>query len=186
MLVLTSLRPTLLLDVDGVLCLNRPYGCLHARFSQYRPHKAPPGIWQQLFSADAVSALGTLVDEFQPSVVLTTSWQALMEREHFFDVFTRTGLPEVARSFHSQWAAPQNRNQSRLDSIGAWMRSHHRGEPILVLDDHQSGHTLVGSQWEASGQQVLCDEERGFHSGLLPAARRAFLASFGSLSGVGE
>lgn len=164
---------TLLLDIDDTLCLNDPFGCLHARLALMRPWELPSDIWDRLFSLEAVEVLNELMAERKPRVVITSSWLALFERAHFVEVFKRVGLPAVGASLHEAWAAPQNRGTSRLDSISAWMKQHHCGEPFLLLDDFQSGESLVGSDWEKAGNVVLCAVGDGFRRNHLPAALRA-------------
>jgi hypothetical protein len=169
----TSLRALLLLDIDDVLCLSEPYGGYHARGALSRPSDEPKDIWKQLFHAEAVRALQELVMECRPQIVLTSSWLAIMDREHFVEVFRRTGLEAVADALHAHWDAPADLGVSRHAAISRWLEAHHRGEPLLILDDMQSGESLVDSEWHAAGHQILCEVDRGFHRGLLPNAIRA-------------
>jgi len=166
-------RGILLLDIDDVLCLSQPFGGYQARGALWRPSEAPRDIWEKLFHPPAVAALQQLMQECAPEVVLTTSWLCIMDRQHFVEVFQRTGLGAVAESLHAQWDAPANLGESRHSAILKWLEANHRGEPLLVLDDTLSGESLVESIWDAAGHQVLCEVDRGFHAGLLPAAMKA-------------
>ena len=169
----TSPRGLLLLDIDDVLCLSNPFGGYHARGALWRPDDEPKDIWKRLFHEEAVGALQELMMECRPHVVLTSSWLALMDRQHFVEVFKRTGLDTVAEALHPHWDAPADLGVSRQAAISRWLEAHHRGEPLLILDDLQSGESLVESEWDAAGHQILCDVDRGFHRGLLSKAMRA-------------
>lgn len=92
----TQHRPTLFLDFDDVLCPNTPYGGLHVQRAFARPTEAPPDLFERLFSQEAVEVLNKLVEEFSPGVVLTTSWLKLLDRAHFVDLFSRSGLERAS------------------------------------------------------------------------------------------
>jgi hypothetical protein len=166
-------RGLLLLDIDDVLCLSQPFGGYHARAALWRPSEEPKDLWETLFHPNAVAALQHLMQECEPQVVVTSSWLSIMDREHFVEVFKRTGLAAVAESLHPQWDAPQNLGMSRHGAIAKWLDANHRGEALLILDDTLSGESLIDSVWDAAGHQVLCEVDRGFHAGLLPAAMKA-------------
>lgn len=168
-----SARGLLMLDIDDVLCLSQPYGGFHVRNAFYSPSRAPHDLWERLFHPEAVAALQELMRECRPLVVITSSWLSILDREHFIEVFRKTGLGEVADSLHESWDAPQNFGVSRRDAIAAWLVVHHRGEPLLILDDLLSGESLVESAWAEAGHQILCEVGRGFHQGLLAEATRA-------------
>lgn len=171
-------RGLLFLDIDDVLCLNQPFGGYHARGALLRPADEPKDIWQKIFHPAAAAALKELMLTCHPQVVLTTSWISIMDRQHFVEVFRLTGLEVVAESLHQFWDAPQNVGTSRHTAILKWLGSHHRGEPLLILDDLTSGEGLVESEWDAAGHQILCEVDRGFHAGLLPKAIRALRAPY--------
>lgn len=166
-------RGLLLLDIDDVLCLSNPRGGYRARSALLRPKDETRDFWKQLFDVEAVRALQELMMECQPQVVLTTSWLAFMEREHFVEVFKLTGLDAVAEALHRYWNAPADLGVSRHAAISRWLEAHHRGEPLLILDDTLSGESLIESEWDAAGHQILCDAGRGFNRELLPTAIRA-------------
>lgn len=167
-------RGLLLLDIDNVLCLSNPCGGYRAPGALLRPNHEPHDFWEQLFHGEAVRALQELMIECRPQVVLTSSWLEMMERQHFVEVFNRTGLEAVADSLHpNYWDAPAELGVSRHAAISRWLEAHHQGEPLLILDDSRSGESLVESEWHAAGHQILCEVDRGLHRGLLPAAIRA-------------
>lgn len=173
----TSPRGLLLLDIDDVLCLSNPFSVYHARGALSQPNDEPKDepkdIWKKLFHAEAVAALQELMTECRPLVVLTSSWLEIMDRQHFVEVFRRTGLGSVAEALHPYWDAPAGLGVSRQVAIARWLEAHHRGEPLLILDDLRSGESLVESEWDAAGHQILCAVDQGFHHGLLPPAIRA-------------
>lgn len=163
----------LVLDLDDVLCMNEPYGGLHAHHAAYNPGQVPPDLYNTLFRREAVDALNVLLDEREPRIVLATTWLALLQRQHFVDLFRLTGLERVGTNLHAVWDAPADRGVSRLAAIDRWLQRNHRGEPYLVLDDLESGESLIGSRHAKAGRAVFCEVGRGFHAGLLPAALKA-------------
>lgn len=171
-------RPLLFLDVDDVLALNTHYGGREARKAIFRPEQAPTDLYEKLFSRDAVDALNALLLEFNPRVVMTTSWLMLLNREEFLNLFKETGVNIDDSGFHQHWDAPENYGEGRANRIGKWLADHHAGENLLILDDVCSGATLVDSPWHRAGHVVLCEENVGFHGGLLDAARKAMLTPF--------
>ncbi|RYH30605.1 MAG: hypothetical protein EON54_21725, partial [Alcaligenaceae bacterium] len=148
----SMLRPIIFLDIDDVLCPNQPYGGSHVFDALYNPERASPELYDKLFRKESIGVLNQLVAEFNPFVVLTTSWLLLLQRQHFVDLFNRSGLACVASNLHSHWGAFGNLGDSRLQVIEAWLEQHHAGEPILVLDDVISGESLVGSFLVDSGR----------------------------------
>jgi len=167
------LRPLLFCDLDDVLCLNKPFGVTHVRDALYRPAEAPPYLWRLLFSNEAFSALIELLKAHEPQVVITSSWLSLLDRHHFVEVFTRTGLELLATNLHDHWDAPTKYGESRLEAIDAWLEAHHVGEPVLILDDYASGESLIDSFHHEAGRALLCRAGKGFHSGMLADANSA-------------
>lgn len=163
-------RALLHLDIDDVLCIGRPYG----GYDVFQPASAQPAdLWQRLWHPPAVDALKSVLTEFQPSVVLTSSWLRLCDRDGFVQLFQRTGLPEVADALHPAWDAPQVLGKNRLHAIEAWLHARYEGQPLVVLDDAQSGTGLRGSRLQRTGCVVLCDVGVGLHAGHLDAIRLA-------------
>lgn len=166
-------RGLLLLDIDDVLCLSQPFAVYHARAALWRAADEPANIWETLFNPKSVAALGELMQVCRPQVVITSSWLGVLDRQHFAEVFQRTGLAVVADALHKNWKAAPSPEGSRHEAISRWLEDNHRGEPLLILDDVMSGEGLIDSEWHAAGHQILCEIDRGFHSGLLPTAIQA-------------
>src|SRR5258708_7610077 len=97
-----TLRPTLFLDFDDVLVLNRGYG----GYDVVAPHP-PADLWANLFHAPAVEVLRCVIGEFEPQVVISTSWLRFLDHKAFLDLFARTGLLDVAQSLHGAWEVLQ-------------------------------------------------------------------------------
>ena len=166
-------RPSILLDVDDVLCPGSPYGGHHVYETLRFPHLAPADLYLRLFSEEAVVVLDGLLEEFDARVVITSSWLSLFDRIQFEHILRMTGLGRAASNLHPNWDAVTNRGQSRLEGILRWLRLHHHGEPFVVLDDAQSGESLVGSTLEAAGRVVLCGTSGCLTPSHLGLARRA-------------
>lgn len=176
-----SHRPVLFVDIDDVLCLNEPFGCIHVRNALRSRTDAPPDLWARLFRAESVQALNSLLAEFNPKVVITSSWLSLLDRDDFIHVFQATGIEKLSSNFHEFWDAPTNYGTSRLDAIENWLQAHHAGEPILILDDPESGESLVDSFHHQAGRALLCEPGCGFNPTLLAAAARALRTPYSRL-----
>lgn len=170
----------LFLDLDDVLCINEPFGGLHVHRAIYNPRQVPPDLYRTLFLREAVDALNALLDECNPRVILTTSWLSLLQQQHFVELFRLTGLERVGANFHPEWDAAADRGVSRLAAIDRWLALNHRGEPYVVLDDFESGVSLVGSTHAKVSRVVFCEAGRGFNAGHLPSALRALRRPFSS------
>ena len=165
------MRPILFLDLDDVICINAPYG----GYDVLAPNR-PDDLWEKLFHKPAVEALLQIIDEYQPHVVLTTSWLRLMDRDGFEDMFVRTGLSKVTSSLRpTAWEAPQSSGETRLEAIEGWLAAHHGQEPFVVLDDALSGTGLIDSSLHEDGVVVLCELNVGLTSDHLDKVRRALV-----------
>ncbi|RYH21339.1 MAG: hypothetical protein EON54_25665 [Alcaligenaceae bacterium] len=171
-------RPTLFLDLDDVLALSQRYRDLAVQHAMASPEIAPKDLYEKVFSPQAVHALNELIREFDPRVVLTTSWLSLLCRESFILLFERTGVSITLESLHPHWAVAQSEGISRHEAIDRWLECHHDGEPMVVLDDFASGEGLVDGLWHQAGRVVLCDVGVGFNSTLLLEAREALRMPF--------
>jgi hypothetical protein len=132
------------------------------------------GLWERLFHAPAVRTLLRVLDDHQPLVVLTTNWLRFLDLQGFEELFVKTGLAKVEAALcPTAWEAPQNRGNSRLEAIEAWMSAHHDGEPFVILDDTLSGTGLARSRFDRRGAVVLCEVGVGLTEAHLDAVRRA-------------
>lgn len=161
-------RPVLFLDIDDVVCINAPYG----GYDLAAPDP-PPDLWARLFHAPAVETLRVIVDEFDPRVVITSSWLRFMLREAFVRLFARCDMFFVLERLHEACEVLQGPRMTRFQAIERWLDAHHRGEPFVVLDDVLSGTGLSGSWRQAQGRVVLCNAGEGLHSEYVPQVRQA-------------
>lgn len=163
-------KPLLFLDIDDVLCINQPYG----GYDVFQPASDQPAdLWQRLWHPPAVDVLKAVVDEHKPSIVVTSSWLRLCDREGFVQVFKRTGLPELADSLHEAWEAPQDFGKTRFQAIERWLHARYLGQPFVVLDDALSGTGLRSSRLHRAGCVVLCEVGTGLNAGHLAAVNGA-------------
>lgn len=169
-------RPLLFLDLDDVLCLKKPY----SGFDVFQaPAERPADLWERLWHPPAVQTLLSIVEEHRPEVVITSSWLRLLEQCGFVGLFQQTGLGVIAAALHAAWEAPQDRGCTRYQAIEKWLHVNYEGQPLVVLDDEQSGTGLRDSRLDRAGCVVLCEVGVGMHAGHLPVVRSA-------LSGAGE
>ncbi len=153
------MRPLVLLDLDDVLCLNRPYGGYDVAQKTW-----PDDLQSRLWHQPALDVLEPLVVEFKPHVVITSSWLRLMLLESIEALFRVSGVPWLADALHPQGEALQSSGKTRLDAIDAWLTLHHSTAPYVILDDPLSGTGLVGSRHYRDGRLVMCAVD----DGLLP------------------
>lgn len=111
----------------------------------------------KLFDAKAKEVLLSILNEFNPKVVITTSWLKFMNRDSIVALFNKTGLEQIAESLHEHWDAPQLHQLNRLEAIEQWMLKFYEGEALVILDDKDSGSRLRGSKFDKAGQLILCD-----------------------------
>ncbi len=150
------IRPLLLLDLDDVICLNRPYGGYDVAQKAW-----PSDLLQLLWHRPALDVLEPLVREFQPHIVVTSSWLRLMLLPSIGELFRASGAHWLADSLHPDGEALQASGKTRLDAVDVWLASHHNEEPYVILDDSLSGTGLSGSRHDRAGRVVMCQVEVG-------------------------
>lgn len=166
-------RPVLFLDIDDVLCLNKPYGAFAAAAAVRDQHSSPEAVYRELFAPAAVLALRRLHDEMMQGLryVISSTWRESFTRHELVTVFRRAGLDFVAENLalEDQWRTlPKLRRSQRIDEIAQWLDEHHEGEPFAIVDDTHSGASLLlatvtsGPQTHPfAGRVVLCKEGVG-------------------------
>lgn len=162
---MTAVRPTIFADADDVICVNKTYGF----YDVLAVGPKPADLFEKLFDPTAAGTLRRLVSEHSPRIVLTTSWLRFLDRAGFEQLFDATGLEVVAAALHDHWDAPQNRGQTRFDAIDTWLKAHHGGEPIVILDDRLSGTGLADSRLRS--YVAWCDLGVGLGAGHIEAVR---------------
>lgn len=158
------------LDLDDVICLNQPYGGYDVRRSA---SACPEDLWTKLFDAGCKDVLLQSIAEFNPRIVLTTSWLRFFERDGFVALLGNSGLTAVAEALHEKWECPQVAGTTRLQAIQAWLNQHHNGEAFVVIDDTLSGTGLKGSALDRAGRVVLCKVDSGLQPAHLLRIRKA-------------
>ncbi|WP_370661678.1 HAD domain-containing protein [Massilia aquatica] len=150
------MRPLLLLDIDDILCLNRPYGGYDVAQKEW-----PSDLLSLLWHRPALDVLEPLVLEFNPQIVITSSWLRLMLLPSIEALFRASGVPWLANGFHPNGEALQASGKTRLDAVDDWLANHHNGEPYVILDDSLSGTGLAGSKHDRAGRLVMCQIDIG-------------------------
>ncbi|MGJ7509939.1 HAD domain-containing protein [Variovorax sp. GT1P44] len=171
----------LLLDIDDVLCLNKPYGGYDVALALSRKDEdADSGardLWEQLFDANACAYLRRLHDEFAPFYVLSTSWWWILDDDKLREVLVRAGPGFVVDNLHADLATPKGALPGiRWDEINAWLAAHPEfADKWVVLDDHLSGTGLAAGQPEEHMPFiVLCAEGVGLSEREYLQLRTAF------------
>lgn len=150
------IRPLLLLDIDDVFCLNRPYGGYDVAQKAW-PSDLLPLLWHR----PALDVLEPLVREFHPQIVVTSSWLRLMLLPSIAELFRASGAGWLADGLHPDGEALQVSGKTRLDAVDGWLASHHSREPYVILDDSLSGTGLAGSNHDRAGRLVMCQVDIG-------------------------
>ncbi len=158
----------LLLDIDDVACLNRPYGGYDVALALSPKSRgkasAPPGLWSELFDATACGHLRRIDDEFHPTYVISSSWKRVLDDVKLRDALSRGGLGFVVDSLHREMVTPTIKGRTnRWAEICAWLQSHPEfSSRWVVLDDDLSGTGLdAGLASETSQFIVKCRENIG-------------------------
>lgn len=162
------MHPILFVDFDDVLCLNRPYGGYDVAQKLW-----PDDLVFRLWHRPALDVLEPLVAELQPQVVVSSSWLRLMTLASIDSLFRVTGVPWLAEVLHPEGEAVQNRGQTRLNAIDAWLAVHHAKQPYAILDDVLSGTGLAGSRHDRAGRLTMCKVNMGLQKAHAKRIRRA-------------
>lgn len=167
-------RPIIFLDMDDVLCISDKYNSFQVMMCFRENQLDWPELWASLVDADAARNLQSLHQEFKPQYVVSSSWATYLDRSQMSEVFARTQLDFVSQNLHVEWKTPRAPTMSRWEEIEAWLEQFRTAvAPILVLDDTESGSSLVASLFASRGQVVLCDRYIGLTVEKLILARQA-------------
>lgn len=138
----------LFLDIDDVVCLNRPYGGYDVALALFPNSRgkptAPPGLWSELFYAPACGHLKRIDEEFAPTYVISSSWARILDDQRLREALVRAGLEFVVDNLHHHMVTPALKGgASRWDEISQWLQGHPEfASKWVVLDDELSGSGL--------------------------------------------
>lgn len=181
------MRPIVFLDIDDVLCVHRTMNTREVLAALEGDETVDTAaVWQQIFHPAAAEYLRQLHFEFEPEYVISSSWTLHLTKAQLCAAFEFTGLAFVAENLHEQWCTPRDDESYRLVEIDAWLETHTSTSPaaFLIIDDHVSGQSLVGSHLE--DRAVLCEAWKGFMFKELAAARGILHAQISSQFTVRE
>lgn len=163
--------PIIFLDLDDVIVLNRG-----ASFDKHHLDELDDNICRQLIHPPAGHALTELIDKFAPSIVVTSNWVRFTSRVAFERLLRLGVYEQAALSLHDAWCASRRAGATRVQVIEAWLAEHHRDEPYIVIDDPDSGSSLLGTVHDKAGRVLLCPVGTGLHHGHLSFIRAALMA----------
>lgn len=139
-------RPIVFLDIDDVLCLNRPYSGFDVWHACRNKHGGAEAVLANAFGCEAKETLTAVHTQLGPiRFVLSSSWRLDFTRAEIERVFACNGLDFVVTGFagDDSWATPVSAFGVRAEEIQSWLTRHHRGESFIVLDDAASGMELA-------------------------------------------
>lgn len=174
------MRPIVFLDIDDVLAISSEFTSYQV-IATFKSGDLDswPELWSGLILAEARANLVALHSEFWPQYVVSSSWSNYLTREQMREVFRRSDLEFVADNMHKHWTTPKGTGPSRLGEIENWIaKSRQQAQPVLVLDDHESGRALRDSSLDESGYVVLCEPWIGFVTEKFIDAQRLLRAQF--------
>lgn len=180
------MRPIIFLDIDDVLTGSRELTSRQViTTSQSGDVDTWPELWARLILDEARANLAALHDEFCPQYVISSSWSNYLTHQQFREIFHHTGMEFVARNMHKRWATPKGVGPGRLMEIDSWIVKHlQAGQPMLVLDDQDSGWSLRESHLDQKGLVVLCELGGGFVVDKLIDAQRLLRAQYATNAGT--
>lgn len=163
----STLTPILFLDIDDVLCINRPYGGYDALHALAGQHANAADVYRRLFAKRACDVLISVHEAIEGELryVISSTWREYFGRDDLAMLLTRGGLPQVASNLVADrpWCTPSSGRQgSRAGDIADWLAQHHRGEAYAIVDDLLSGASLKDALEQPDhafqNRVVLCDE----------------------------
>jgi len=139
-------RPIVFLDIDEVICLRQPEACLKLADAISRGD-LPSSELAAVFSPIARNALA-VAHRRSPGLryVISSIWRVHFTREQMVSILDGAGFYFVATNLHEgdAWrcAAPGG-GRDREAEILEWLETYDEAAPFAVLDDHQSGGSLL-------------------------------------------
>ena len=172
-----KIRPLVFLDIDDVIAINIDYtGADVVKAFKNRIEAPEAELWRHLFSPEACSNLDALHAEFWPQYVITSTWATYLTLAQLRKVFDVTGLSFVSKNLHKDWTSARELGKSRLNEISVWLAKNSKSvRPFLIIDDYDSGRTLVDSTLYQDGHVVLCKPLAGFIENRYVEAQRKLL-----------
>lgn len=184
-------KPTILLDIDDVLCMSVPYGGYDVIDAFAGRRTDIDHVLAKIFSTKALDVLRRAHDRMggDVSYVISSTWRQAFDRDAMVMIFNGAGAGFIAESLlpGDAWCTTViPGDDMRAQEIELWIRTHGRGEPFVILDDTHSGKSLVGAKADSvhpwHWRVVMCDEFVGLvdeHVGEIVAALRRPVAPDG-------
>jgi len=86
-------------------------------------------------------------------------------------IFSRTGFDFIAQNLHEKWRTPRLDSFGRLAEIQNWIGKYHQpNQPLLILDDFESGWNLINSDFHKKQLVIFCQPLVGFDASKLAMA----------------
>lgn len=158
-----KMKPIVFLDIDDVVAIDPNFSGSTVAAALKNNRNIEEKFWSSVFLSSAVSNLSLLHEDFFRSYVISSSWTNYLNRDQVVFVFNSAGLRFIAKNLHREWRTPKTELNGRLIEIQTWVSKFSVAtQPILVIDDFESGWNLVDSIFDQNDQLVLCEPRLGF------------------------
>jgi hypothetical protein len=165
------MRPIIFLDIDDVIAIDPSFtGITIHDALQNEWATISRCFWQQFF-AEAIENLVLLHQRFFCQYVISSSWSNYLSQHQIEYAFEQAGLDFIASNLHRHWRTPKSESPGRVSEIQNWISKYsHREQPILIIDDQDSGWNLINSIFDNNKQLLTCEPKVGFVSAKLETA----------------
>lgn len=167
-----AMRPIIFLDIDDVIAIDPSFTGISVYDALQNDWTTiDKDFWQQLFLAEAIENLSLLHQRFFGQYVISSSWSNYLTRHQIKYAFERAGLDFIASNLHRHWRTPKSESPGRVSEIQNWISKYsQREQPILIIDDQDSGWNLINSIFDNNKQLLICEPKVGFVSTKLEMA----------------
>lgn len=158
-----KMKPIVFLNIDDVVAIDPNYSGSTVDAALKNNRNIEERFWSSVFLISTVGNLSILHEIFSPRYVISSIWTNYLNRDLVKFAFNSAGLDFVAKNLQRQWRTPETEFVGRLIEIQKWVSKFGVAtQPMLIIDDFESGWNLVDSFFDQNDQFVLCEQRVGF------------------------
>lgn len=167
------LRPLIFLDIDDVIATSLDYSSADIIAALKHDKYHDQQIWARLFHKDAKANIKRLHEDFYPQFIINSNWSTFLSIDQMKKVFDKTDLGIVSKSMHKNWATNKSLGASKLIATRKWLIQNRKEfHPYIIIDDRESGWTMINSDFDHNARIVWCDHLLGFNDEKYLEARK--------------